>query len=215
MKKFIIFILWILFVWVWLGWFSAWLRNWWINIDSDWFLQMFGSGIVWKDVIGEQYVWTVSSQQPVLVAMNWWTISTQCFDDGWTTEIFGRFEKPHDATVTGAISPHLHWLWDVTSANTTWVVFFTYSIIEPGKLPTAEITLTWYMAWGIVAWSGRVDEINWDIYDSWISLWWAMLYRTRRNADFAWDTYPGNICIEQVWLHYQTDRLGSRFERVR
>lgn len=215
MKKFICFILGCIAVWISLWWFNAWLLNWRINIDNDWFFQMFWSGIMRKDVVGESFIWTDIRLQPVQVTQAWRTITQQCFDDAWITEIFGRFEKPHDATITWYISPHLHWLWDVTSSTTTGVIFFTYSIVEPGKLPTAEITLTWYLSAGTVAWSGRVDDIDWDIYDSWIVLGGAIIYRVRRDASFAGDTYPGNMCIQQVGLHYQMDRLGSRQERVR
>jgi hypothetical protein len=195
--------------------FGNYLLGSYTKFDGSGFMQSYGDAIVWNDIVWENYYGSVISRQPVLLAMNGWSIMTQCFDDGWITEIFGRFEKPHNATDTGWISPHLHWMWDVTSATTTWVIFFTYSFIEPGKSPTPEITITGYMANGIVSWSWRVDEINWNIYDSWVVLWGSMMYRVWRDASIAEDTYAGNMCIQQIGLHYRTDRRGSRQERVR
>ena len=176
---------------------------------TDGFTQRYGSGIVWKDVVPELYngstVWAI----PVPVLLSWTTIEMRCFDDGWMTEIMWRFEKPHDATITWWIYPHLHFVGDTTS-NNTGMIMFSYSIIEPGQLPSPMITLTWYMAWWIVAWSGRIENINWAIYDSWISLWGAMMFRVWRDADLADDTYPWNMCIQQVWLHYASDIRWSR-----
>ena len=195
--------------------FGNYLSGSYTKFDGSGFMQSYWDAIVWNDIVWENYYGAAVSQRPVLEAMNGWSIMTQCFDNGWVTEIFGRFEKPHNATDTGYISPHLHWMWDVDSATTTWVIFYTYSFIEPWKLPTPEITITGYMSNGIVAWSWRIDDIDWDIYDSGVVLWGAMMYRVWRDATIAEDTYAGNMCIEQIGLHYRTDRRGSRQERVR
>lgn len=184
------------------------------KFDSSWFMLSYWEAIVRNDIVGENYEWSDVSKRPTFVALQWWPILLKCFDDWGTTELFGRFEKPHNATVTGYISPHLHRVGDQTSSN-TGIIFFTYQIIEPWKLPTVAVTLTGYITGGTVQWSGRLDDIDWDIYDSWVVLWWAMVYRVWRDADLSEDTYPWNMCIEQVGLHYRTDRRGSKQERVR
>lgn len=195
--------------------FGNYLSGNYTKFDGSWFMQSYWDAIVWNDIVWEMYEWSIVSYRPSLVAMNWWTIELKCFDGaGGITEIFGRVEKPHNATDTWWISPHLHWLPE-TNAGGTGVIHMTYSFIEPGKLPTTPVTITGIYNVGTVAWSWFVTDIDWDLYDSWVALWTTLVYRVWRNSTDTLDTYSGKMCITQIGLHYRTDRRGSRQERVR
>lgn len=207
MKKFIRFILWIFIMASAYAGFEV--IQWETILNGRLLLQW--SGISWDDIQNLQLrdtdaVW----EKPTLKAISGSLVKTRCFDDNdamyWSVEI------PHDFyNGTGSvISPHVHWVWDANWA-TTWIWNMEYSILKANGtyLTSSIISVSLY---NITWWDTRIDDLDGDMSATWLSLWDTISFKIYRTTA---DTYAGNMCLLQVWRHYQKDVMGSRQEYIK
>lgn len=179
-----------------------------------WRILLIWSGLAWDD-IQNTYLFdsATSANIPPRLAIGGWTVDTRCF--AWAStmmEMYGNVEIPHDIyTGTGAVlSPHIHWMWDSTSATTTGVWNIDYTILKNNQVYSATTTLSEPM-YGVTWWQQRITELTLDIPATWLTLWDMISFRIYR-VPTGNDTYAGSMCLQQVWFHYQKDVFGSRQE---
>ena len=211
MKKFIRFILWIITVASAYAGFTVYVWE----STFFWRVLLVWSWLAWDDIQNTQ-LWDTDSaiQKPTLTVISWSLIKTRCFDGGTQmNEAFWTTEFPHDAyNWTGSqLSVHVHWLASTTSTN-TGIRYIDYTLLKLGQTYSATYTMTWIIK-NTTAWQTNILELN-DLSATWVSLWDTFAFRIYRVPTWG-DTYAGDLCLVQVWAHYQRDTLWSRQEYIK
>lgn len=185
---------------------------WSMSTDLLGFTTRAGSWLAWNDIQNLQLRDTdIPGEVAALTNISWSAVRTRCFDDN--DMMFGSVEIPHDFyNGTGSIiSPHVHWMWNATSA-TTGTRWMDYTILKANGSYTTTTTISadiFNITWR----DSKINDLNGDIAATGLSLWDTIAFRIYRTTA---DTYGANLmCLLQVGIHYQSDTRWSRQEYIK
>lgn len=180
------------------------------EFEQDGFLVFNGDATVWKDInIGGVNLTKAASNQPDLIKINGSDILTYAFDGASKTEeLHGSFELQHDYKEGTDIIPHIH-IYPTDTNEGNIKINLDYYLKENGKTAISGTT-SFVQDAGGVAWEEL--RVNFDdvIAGDTLTIGTQCHFRVYRDATDTDDTYPSDVAIATIGVHYEINSVGSR-----